>query len=136
MRPLPDCAAAPELPVGPCSCFHWRGRFIRPRMGFCTLFQCHDGQTFSMDLWAETAPCLKGVLFLPGCIAVSIRSYTIDHQDPTDCPYPGWHEPRTTDDRRYAQSTCTPPRGSLRSAEGRRILGHNGERFFALHAHG
>ena len=47
--------------------FHLGGGFTSSRVGFCRVFQHYNGQTFSMDLWAEAAPCLKGVLFLPSC---------------------------------------------------------------------
>src|SRR5262249_48938762 len=47
--------------------FHLGGGFTSSRVGFCRVFQHHNGQTFYVDLWAEAAPCLKDVLFLPGC---------------------------------------------------------------------
>ena len=47
------------------------GGFASPRGRFCGVLQCHDGQTFAMDLWADTTPCLKGMVFLPGCPSVA-----------------------------------------------------------------
>src|SRR5215471_831318 len=47
--------------------FHLGRGFASPRARLYPVLQCHDGQTLSMDLWAETALCLKESLLLPRC---------------------------------------------------------------------
>src|SRR5690348_10684939 len=54
---------------------HLGQAFASSHIGLSPVLQCDDGQTLSMDLWAETTPRLKESLFLAGCTSRSFLSY-------------------------------------------------------------
>ena len=92
------------------------GGFASPRVRFCDVFPCHDGHTFSMDLWAETTPCLKGMCVLPGCTSVTTGQWL--HRRRQRSPRRCFERRRTcsckTDEAPRgdgAPAPSTPPRG-------------------------
>jgi hypothetical protein len=52
---------------------HLCGGLTHSRIGLYHVLQGDDGQTVSMDVWAQTAQCLKGMLFQPGCTSGTFR---------------------------------------------------------------
>jgi hypothetical protein len=76
----PNCVVVPYCGAeAPEACqFHLGGGLTSLRVGCCRVFHHHNGQTFSMDLWAEAAPCLKDVLFLPSCTRGEFKGFQQD----------------------------------------------------------
>jgi hypothetical protein len=48
---------------------------VLARSGVGCVFQCHDGQTAQMDLWAQISQCVKESGFLPGCTREDSNTY-------------------------------------------------------------